>query len=189
MALFCKVNQQPIPIMTQATEVKTPLTIASLISDYVVYNEWANKRLVEWLQTKPSGLMELEVPSSFPGIKGTLVHIWDTQRFWLAVLQQVEAPASFRQFGFYGTLDEAFDGLIDQSKEFAAYVKSLTDAELQEEVILKTPWADGVEPRMSFIQHCMNHSTYHRGQLITIGHTIGLKDAPMTDYNFYRLIG
>ncbi|WP_315819131.1 DinB family protein [Paraflavitalea speifideaquila] len=33
----------------------------------------------------------------------------------------------------------------------------------------------------------MNHSTYHRGQVVTIGHQVGLKDAPITDYMFYLL--
>jgi uncharacterized damage-inducible protein DinB len=174
--------------MMQTIEEKALLTIASHISDYAVYNHWANARLVEWLQTKPASLMALEVPSSFPGLKGTLVHIWDTQRFWLAVLQQAPIPVSFRQ-GFYGTLEEVFAGIVEQSEGFAAYVQSLKEADLQESVLLTTPWIDGVQPRLSFIHHCLNHSTHHRGQLVTIGHTIGLTDAPMTDYSFYRLIG
>jgi uncharacterized damage-inducible protein DinB len=35
----------------------------------------------------------------------------------------------------------------------------------------------------------MNHSTYHRGQIITIGRNLGFTDAPMTDYNFYNIHG
>lgn len=174
--------------MIPAIEEKVNQTLATLISEYVAYNEWANKRLVDWLASKPAALMTLELPSSFPGMKGTLVHIWDCQRFWLAVLRQTKIPASFRQ-GFDGTLDDVFTGIIDQSEEFTRYVASLTDVELQEEVLFTTPWIDGIQPRMHFIMHCMNHSTYHRGQLITMGHTIGLTDAPMSDYSFYRLIG
>jgi len=33
----------------------------------------------------------------------------------------------------------------------------------------------------------MSHSTYHRGQIITIGRNLGMTDAPMTDFNFYLL--
>jgi len=35
------------------------------------------------------------------------------------------------------------------------------------------------------IHHCMNHSTYHRGQLITIGRQAGLQDPPRTDFIYY----
>lgn len=175
--------------MTPTIEVKPALTVVSLISDYAVYNAWANRRLVEWLQTKPAALMEQDVPSSFPSLKETLVHIWDTQRFWLAIVQQVPLPVSFRQVGFFGTLEEVFTGIVEQSERVAAYVQSLTEADLEEEIYLTTPWFSGAETRISFIHHCMNHSTYHRGQVVTIGRNVGLTDAPMTDYNFYRLIG
>ena len=47
------------------------------------------------------------------------------------------------------------------------------------------PWAEATRGRFDFIQHAMIHSTYHRGQLITIGRHLGYVDAPMTDYNFY----
>jgi uncharacterized damage-inducible protein DinB len=36
--------------------------------------------------------------------------------------------------------------------------------------------------------HCMNHSTYHRGQIVTMGRNLGFTDAPMTDYNFYNVM-
>jgi uncharacterized damage-inducible protein DinB len=42
-------------------------------------------------------------------------------------------------------------------------------------------------PRVELLQHCLNHSTYHRGQIVSIGHQVGLKDAPMTDYMYYVL--
>ncbi|MFN2424735.1 MAG: DinB family protein [Cryomorphaceae bacterium] len=31
----------------------------------------------------------------------------------------------------------------------------------------------------------MNHSTYHRGQLVTMGRQAGLSTPPQTDYIFY----
>jgi uncharacterized damage-inducible protein DinB len=52
-------------------------------------------------------------------------------------------------------------------------------------VFFTSPWAEATRGRFDFIQHAMNHSTYHRGQLVTIGRNLGYIDAPMTDYNFY----
>lgn len=73
--------------MIQALQTETTATLGSLVRDYATYNAWANKTLVEWLKTKPSELMDSVVPSSFASLKETLIHIWDTQRFWLSVIQ------------------------------------------------------------------------------------------------------
>ncbi|GAB3320750.1 damage-inducible protein DinB [Larkinella ripae] len=174
--------------MVHAIAEKTELTLASLVTDYAIYNVWANQQLVDWLKTKPRAVMEQTVPSSFPSLHQTLLHIWDTQRFWLSVLQQVPAPPSFIWVGFEGTVDDIFEGMVEQSAELADYIRSLSEAELQERVVLKTPWAEGIQSRLEFTQHCLNHSTYHRGQVVTIGRNLGLTDAPMTDYCFYCLM-
>jgi uncharacterized damage-inducible protein DinB len=174
--------------MAHAIAEKTELTIASFLTDLAIYNQWANQTLVDWLKTKPADLMDQPVPSSFPSLKETLLHIWDTERFWLSVLQQTPPPQSFRWFGFEGTIDDVFEGILEQSAEMATYVLSLTESNLQEHVIFTSPWAGGVHSRIEFLQHCLNHSSYHRGQVITIGRNVGLTDAPMTDYSFYFLM-
>lgn len=173
--------------MVQEIAEKTELTLGSFVTDYAIYNLWANQQLVHWLKTKPVALMAQPVPSSYPSLQQTLLHIWDTQRFWLSVLQQVPAPTSFIWVGFEGTVDDIFAGLVEQSAELVDYLQSLTEAEWQKPVILTSPWAEGVRSRIEFTQHCLNHSTYHRGQVVTIGRNLGLTDAPMTDYSFYFL--
>lgn len=173
--------------MIQATAEKTRVTLGTLVRDYAIYNLWANRTLVDYLKTKPAELMDTVVPSSFPSLRETLVHIWDTQRFWLAVLQEVPPPTSFRMEGFHGTLEEVFDGIVDQSLELAIYLETLDDKELLQEVEFETPWVSGKQARFEFTHHCLNHSTYHRGQLVTVGRNLGFTDAPMTDYNFYLL--
>jgi uncharacterized damage-inducible protein DinB len=35
------------------------------------------------------------------------------------------------------------------------------------------------------IHHCMNHSTYHRGQIVTIARNLELTDPPSTDFMRY----
>ena len=164
-------------------------TIGTLTADFAIYNLWANQTMVEWLQHKSPEVLTQIVPSSFPSLKETLVHIWDTQRFWLAFLKKVPAPQSFRA-GFDGTLDEVFEGIVDQSREFAVYVKFLSEDALLEEVELRTPWANGTQSRVEWIQHCLSHSCYHRGQLVTIARNVGITQGiPMTDYSSYMLNG
>jgi len=164
------------------------MNLASLIADYAAYNLWANKQLVDWLKTKPLESLEREIPSSFPSVKQTLVHIWDTQTWWLGTLQQLQPESNYGRV-FPGPLEEVFDGLVKQSEDFAAYAQSLNEASLQERCPFSIPYVgDFVRSRFEMIQHTMNHSTYHRGQVVTIGRNVGLTDAPMTDYMFYLLM-
>jgi len=174
--------------MKLATKPTATSPITSLIFDYVCANQWAIETIVAWLKTKPADAIEKEILSSFPGIRGTLVHIWDTERFWLSVIKKQPAPPSFRFTGFDGALEEVFEGIQSTSKELAEFVTSLTGEELCETVDLDTPWVRGTKTRYEFIQHCINHSSYHRGQLVTIGHHVGFHNAPMTDFSFYLLI-
>ena len=67
------------------------------------------------------------------------------------------------------------------------YVKKLSGTDLEKVVKLDAPWAKGELARYEFIQHMINHSTYHRGQLVTMGRVLGITDAPGTDYNFFNL--
>lgn len=170
--------------MTQPTAT----VLTELVHDYAVYNQWANETLAAWLKTKPKDALMEPVKSSFSGIRETVLHIWDTERFWLSVIKQEEAPPSFRMTGFNGSLEDVFDGLKKTSSEFTAFVQQLDEEALLEKVSFDTPWAGGTQSRFEFIHHCMNHSTYHRGQITCMGHHVDLHDAPMTDYSFYLLV-
>ncbi|MBK6264047.1 DinB family protein [Marivirga sp. S37H4] len=161
----------------------------TLISDYANYNYWANKQLADWLMTKPEEKIDQEIPSSFSSIRKTLLHMKDTQEFWLNVLreqQNIENEVS-KGFDIEMSVSEVFDSIIDQSGVMASVIENYSEAALTEEVITITPWFESTQPRYELIQHCMNHSTYHRGQIITITRNLGITDAPMTDFNFYLL--
>lgn len=53
--------------------------------------------------------------------------------------------------------------------------------------MIRFPSEKGEKPRYEFLHHCLNHSTYHRGQVVTIGRNVSLCDAPMTDFNYYNM--
>jgi uncharacterized damage-inducible protein DinB len=157
------------------------------LQDLAAYNVWAISRLADWLRTKPTALLEVEAASSFPGIKATLLHIRDVERSLLAQLQEVPIPFA-EQIGSEDSLEDVLEKLVEHAALFEEYLQSLTEEELQEECYCKVMFVGEIcRPRFEIIQHCLNHSTYHRGQVITIGHQVGLRDAPMTDYLFYVL--
>ena len=162
------------------------MSLRSLMTNYAEYNLWANETLVNWLKTKPQDIFQAEVPSSFPSILKTLNHIWAVEEFWHSVVAE-EAPNGSRYGNQNPEIEEVCAGIIIESQVLHHYVSRLSEADLLQKVHLDTPWVSGEMPRFEFLQHVFNHSTYHRGQLVTIGRVLGLTDAPMTDYNYFNL--
>lgn len=162
------------------------MSLQHLMIDYARYNAWANETLMNWLNAKPEEVLTQEVPSSFPSIIKTFNHILAVQEFWLAVI--AESPqTSQRYIAQTFDIDEIKTTLHAQSLVMAEYIAGLSEDALMAVVYLDTPWVKGKKPRYQFIQHVFNHSTYHRGQVTTIGRNLGLTDAPMTDYNYYQM--
>lgn len=161
------------------------MTIESLLKSSASYNLWANSQLVDWLNSKPSEILVREMPSSFPTLRDTLLHIWGAEEIWHERLMQV--PTSiFLSFRFTGTTEDVLEGILKQSKALEAYINDLSDADFQE--ICTFRLLNGTEDsrtRVKMIHHCLNHSTYHRGQVVTMARNFGLTDPPATDYIKY----
>ena len=161
------------------------MTTKTLFVNYATYNLWANSTLVDWLRSKPLELMEREIPSSFPTIKQTLLHMWGAEDIWLQRLKGISVT-QFLSERFQGSTTDVFDGLIDVSTEFLAYVEALSDEDFEKQCPFRL--LNGTEdskPRIYMIHHCMNHATYHRGQIVTMARNFGLSDPPSTDYIRY----
>jgi len=142
------------------------------------YNLWANKRVVYWLLDNEFSKLDESCASSFPTIGLTIKHILDIQIFYLSILQQMPTI----NHGDLSSVSAAQE-LVEQSKEFNEYVSSLEMEELQE---TRTAFSVTLN-QSSIIQHCMNHSTFHRGQIITMGHQLELSNAPSTDLVFFLM--
>ena len=155
---------------------------AYLAANLASYTSWANNTLLSWLRTKPAELLTQEVPSSFPSITSTLRHMWKAQRHWLYFFRNETGTSAEPP---EGTTEETIDGLIAQSAELAAYTGALSAGEVSAVCHVKNRLLEGALPLYDCLLQMMNHSTYHRGQVVTIGRNLGFTDAPMTDYNIY----
>ncbi|HVI45719.1 MAG TPA: DinB family protein [Chitinophaga sp.] len=164
--------------------ITTNTTIASLMKNYANYNSWANSRLVEWLRSKPAHVLEQEVPSSFNTIKQTVLHILQAQCYWLCMIKRQSFDTVT---DFNCSLEEAFAGIVEQSAAMADYVNNMTAEHIEEVTSIVSPWFRSDFENFEYILHCMNHSTYHRGQIVTMAHNLGVTEAPMTDYNYYNV--
>ncbi len=151
------------------------------------YSSWATARMFSAAEALTQEEREAVVPSSFPSILATLAHIvgveWVWFRRWLG-----ESPKSMPAWvdpPDPPTLMELRVQLATIEEERAAFLASLTDADLEGVVSYRAP--DGLafsHPLGQLIRHVVNHSTYHRGQLATQLRQLG-QTPPSTDFTKY----
>lgn len=168
----------------QAPETHEPHEgdLLSMMQRYSAYNHWANQQMAEWLRSASEENLNREIESSFSSLKETLIHIWGAEYLWLQTIREAASDNSPAR-AFEGNKDELLQGWLEASENFSKHVQSMSPGDLRK----KRPRSrgDGYTLIADMIQHCMNHSTYHRGQLITMGRQAGLKDPPRTDFIYY----
>jgi len=155
-----------------------------ILQNYISYNLWANKRIAEMLiENKASADRELK--SSFPSIKKTLCHIWGAEELWQMRLKGQSLP-HVPGFDFAGSIEEAIEKMLGVSASFNELLTAKDEAYLQTACTYKdTRGNTHTQPHWEMIMHCMNHSTYHRGQIITMLRETGATKILSTDMIMY----
>lgn len=154
------------------------------IQQYADYNLWANTQLLEFLVHHTSELLDAETKSSFPTIRKTLFHIADAQYIWYERMIG-NSPTDWPSESMLP--DEVFASVESTSRKFASLLAERDEDFLNSECKFKS--LDGKEfseTNSNIIMHCMNHSTFHRGQLITMFRALNLEGKmPRTDLIAY----
>jgi uncharacterized damage-inducible protein DinB len=153
---------------------------------YTQYNLWANKRIIDILLKVSKEELDQDLGGSFSTIRKTMYHIWGAESIWYQRLNMVE-HVSIPQENFVGDFQAACNAWQDVStliNEFVA--KQYDDRGFEHEfayrALKNTPMKSKV---FDAIHHCMNHSTFHRGQLVNYARMIGITKIPSTDYITY----
>lgn len=168
--------------MTKTDLQQSPLLL--MLRSYSNYNHWANMTLVDWLRDKPDPELQKAMPSSFAGVELTLRHILQTQGFWLQIIRN-EHPIKddFEALSLAALMNR----VVMESLQLSEFVSKLSEDELGRKLHLKSPWFESHQARFELIMHVVNHNSYHRGQITSIGRSLGYTDAPMTDYSYFLL--
>jgi uncharacterized damage-inducible protein DinB len=153
-----------------------------LMKQQAACNHWANQRMTETLMSLPDGVCLQEIPSSFNSLQKTLLHIWDAESGWwqrLKLQERIELPGKT----FNGTMEEAAAGLLNQSKLWEDWVNKASANALDHVIQFQTSKRELVKIKTcQLLLHVFNHSTYHRGQLVTMLHQLGYPKVPSTDF-------
>ena len=143
------------------------------------YDRWANHRLLSAAQLLSPDEFARDVGASFGSIKGTLVHILDGEWVWIQFFQDRPRTKQLVPDAFPDAAAVA-DACPDQERELQAFADGLTDEQLQSRRTVR-----GTEYTLeALIQHVMNHSTYHRGQVALLLRQAG-HQPPATDFRVF----
>lgn len=156
-----------------------------LLTDYIKYNIWANERICKVFASLTPALLDKEVKSSFNTLRKTIYHIWGAEWIWYQRLHGVN-PTSFPDDTFKGDFAEFQLEFLQQSGKYFVYISNATDKELSKELTHTNMKGDKFSNKISNILiHLMNHSTYHRGQIVTMLRNLGVTQIPSTDFIAY----
>ncbi len=153
-----------------------------LLLQYAGYNVWANNRIIEAMLKLQEGAVDQEMISSFPTIRATVYHTWSAEHIWLQRLQKVENPEWLAPT-FRGTFTEACELWQKASAGLHDYIIALDEAKLTAEITYHDRRNNAHStPAFQILHHVFNHSTYHRGQLVTMLRQAGATEIPATDF-------
>jgi uncharacterized damage-inducible protein DinB len=153
-----------------------------IVLNHLQYNAWANNKLIEFIAQLDRSLLEQEVKSSFPTLCKTIQHTANAEQIWLSRLQQQTIatwPGDISK-------ENAMQKWQSSSAEFVAHFKRKAADYYQQPITYTSMKGDQFTTSAGNIAlHVVNHSTFHRGQMITILRALHQENLPATDYILY----
>lgn len=149
------------------------------------YNSWANNRIFNAVEQLPAEQYLKDMKSSHGGIHGTLVHMVGAEKVWV---ERFNAnPQPFLKATEIHNAAELYKIWEKAGYETAKWLGVMNDKKLHQKfeakalsgnVFSQTYW--------QAFQHMINHSSYHRGQVVTMLRQLDAKPVSTDLILFYR---
>jgi uncharacterized damage-inducible protein DinB len=149
------------------------------------YNIWANQIVMNWLQQISEEQWNREINSSFSSIALTCIHIAGAEKIWYERFINKENPV-FLFNEFNGSKTDLIKIWTEQSNNLLQCISNLETVNVYGHFNFNR--LNGEVNEMIYWQgfaHVFNHSTYHRGQLVTMLRQVGFLGVSTTDYLAY----
>lgn len=156
------------------------------ITELFDYNLWANNRLFEAVTQLPGEQYHQDLKAGHGGIHGTLAHIVGAQKLWLARWRS-SPDTSLLTGKDIGSLLDLISIWETVSSETAEFLSNMTDETLQDKFTINT--TTGKQFTHTFqqmMQHLVNHSSSHRGQITAMLRQFGVRPPSIDLIAYYR---
>lgn len=151
------------------------------------YNSWADDKVMAWLSQITDTQWEQSLLSSFGSIKQTSVHIASAEKIWIDFWTNETRPV-YLSAHFEGSKNELIYIWETASAGMRNFIENHAEENYSDPVTFVYP--RGGSGQMAYWQsfaHIVNHSTYHRGQLVNLLRQAGFTDLSSLDLATYYL--
>lgn len=157
------------------------------ITQLFAYNRWANARTIESAEALTDEQLRRDLKSSFPSVFATLVHMLGAEWIW-AERWNGASPTSWPAAPRMTTLEILKDSWRAVEADQSAFLATIDDAALAQRISYNSLKGDPFnDPLGATMQHVVNHSTYHRGQIGTMLRQLGASPQVTDFVAFVRL--
>lgn len=151
------------------------------------FNAWANERFFDACASLTPEQFAQAIVSSYPSVRETLAHIVMGEWVWLELwLGRTHSAADRQNYASpFKDLASIRAGWSEVEKQRRRFLNSLTPADLDRVIEYQSLKGNRCAYSLRrMMQHVVNHSTYHRGQLTTLLRQLGAEPCA-TDYLRY----
>lgn len=148
------------------------------------YNAWGNRTIFDAVARLPDEQYFCDLKSSYGGVHGTLCHVVWAEQLWLHRWVGKPNPAVPQGTDLH-SLAEVRDRWEAVEAERGTFLTTFSTARLDDTRLVK-PSSGGeyVHTYRQMFRHFINHSSYHRGQIVTFLRQLGHRP-PSTDLILY----
>lgn len=150
------------------------------------YNTWANQRTLDSCAGLTAEQFTRDLRSSFSSVRDSLAHIYGAEWLWLERWHGriPSALPSASDFADFASLKARW---AQHETALHTFVFSLTSTDLERLIKYKNTQGVPFEgPLWPMLQHVVNHSSYHRGQVATLLRQLGAKPIATDLIAFHR---
>jgi uncharacterized damage-inducible protein DinB len=156
------------------------------LRELFAYNRWANHRILDAAAKLSAEALDRDLGSSFPSVRATLAHILGTEWVWLRRWKGT-SPTGVPDTWDLSTLDGIRARWAEVEREQREFIDSLGEEDLRRAVSYRNIKGEPFTNTMAqMLRHVVNHSTYHRGQVITMLRQLGAETVSTDLIAYYR---
>lgn len=151
------------------------------IRSLFAYNRWATERLLHASRELSPDAFARDLGTSHGSVRGTLVHTLWAEWIWLQRWRGTSPKRVFAEDEFPDVAAiETRWGEVERERQ--SFIAGLADDRLAARTAYINLQGQRWEyPLGHMMQHVVNHSSYHRGQVVTLLRQLG-REPPSTDF-------
>ncbi len=150
------------------------------------FNAWASNTMFDAIEAMPEADVFKDLKTSHGSIHNTMVHLVGAEQIWLSRWNGTPA-SNYLNAADVPTLRAVRDVWSTVGKDSARFVAALTDSKLLERFEMKTLKGEGSKQiYWQAMLHVIDHSTYHRGQVVAMMRQLGVVPPSTGMIRFFR---